>query len=244
MRPLIAAMLLLTLCGASAAAQLQAVRMQAVPNTTRLDPQMASLSPSLRAWVSTQARANLDSGADPDTDSIADAAQQRLAGQEFSKTDIDQLVQWVMMETARQADADLRDAMEQMRAANQQKARQREAAAAQKQSQAGVSAAARADYESRAQTRTVACVKAPCLPAMAATPPQPAQIRLVAPTGPNLASPPADSDQDKDSLSDMTETQQLRMQMLMDRRSKAMETLSNLMKKNADTQSAILSNLK
>ena len=47
-----------------------------------------------------------------------------------------------------------------------------------------------------------------------------------------------------DSLGEMSEEQQLRLQMAMDRRTKAMETLSNLLNKMSDTQSNIVSNLK
>ena len=42
----------------------------------------------------------------------------------------------------------------------------------------------------------------------------------------------------------MDETEALRLQMAMDRVSKLMSTLSNLMKKAADTQNAIVQNLK
>jgi len=48
----------------------------------------------------------------------------------------------------------------------------------------------------------------------------------------------------KDQLSDMSEVDQLRLQSLMDQRSKALETLSNLMKSVADTRSQIIDNLK
>jgi len=47
-----------------------------------------------------------------------------------------------------------------------------------------------------------------------------------------------------DNLNDMTEMQQLRLQMYMDRRQKAMETISNLMKKIANTESSIIQNIK
>jgi hypothetical protein len=46
------------------------------------------------------------------------------------------------------------------------------------------------------------------------------------------------------SLSEMSEQTSLRLQMAMDRRSKLMEALSNLLKKQSDTASAIISNLK
>ena len=55
-------------------------------------------------------------------------------------------------------------------------------------------------------------------------------------------SPPSEAD--SDSLSEASEIMSLRLQMYMDRRSKAIEALSNLMKKQSDTSSTIISNLK
>jgi len=45
-------------------------------------------------------------------------------------------------------------------------------------------------------------------------------------------------------LSDITQELQLRLQMIMDRRAKFFETLSNIMKKQSDTAAAIVANLK
>jgi hypothetical protein len=51
--------------------------------------------------------------------------------------------------------------------------------------------------------------------------------------------------QDKlDSLSDQSETQSLELQMIMDRRSKLMDALSNVLKKISDTGDSIVQNLK
>ena len=47
-----------------------------------------------------------------------------------------------------------------------------------------------------------------------------------------------------DSMSDMSELQQLRMQKYMDRRKNALEALSNLMKKSSDASSSIVQNMK
>lgn len=47
-----------------------------------------------------------------------------------------------------------------------------------------------------------------------------------------------------DSMSEMGEMESLRMQMAMDRLSKMMSTLSNLLHKAGDTQSAIVQNMK
>ncbi len=48
----------------------------------------------------------------------------------------------------------------------------------------------------------------------------------------------------RDSLAELGEEQQLRLQMAMDRRSKAISTISNLLKKIHDTQQSIIQNLK
>lgn len=48
----------------------------------------------------------------------------------------------------------------------------------------------------------------------------------------------------RDSLAELGEEQQLRLQMAMDRMSKMMSTLSNLLKKISDTQNQIIQNLK
>ena len=47
-----------------------------------------------------------------------------------------------------------------------------------------------------------------------------------------------------DSLSEMGETESLRLQMAMDRMSKLMSTLSNILKKASDTSGQITQNLK
>ena len=47
-----------------------------------------------------------------------------------------------------------------------------------------------------------------------------------------------------DSLSEMSEMTTLRLQMMMDRRSKFLEALSNIMKKISAIQAAVVQNLK
>jgi hypothetical protein len=49
---------------------------------------------------------------------------------------------------------------------------------------------------------------------------------------------------DLDSMSELGETESLRLQMAMDRLSKMMSTLSNLLKKTSDTANSIVENLK
>ena len=67
------------------------------------------------------------------------------------------------------------------------------------------------------------------------------------PGQPTLAELDASIDQmktDLDSMSEMGEMESLRLQMAMDRMSKMMATLSNLLKKISDTQNAIVQNMK
>ena len=47
-----------------------------------------------------------------------------------------------------------------------------------------------------------------------------------------------------DSMSEMSEMESLRLQMAVDRFSKVMSALSNILKKISDTQSAIITNVK
>jgi hypothetical protein len=49
---------------------------------------------------------------------------------------------------------------------------------------------------------------------------------------------------DLDSMSEMGEMESLRLQMAMDRMSRMMATLSNLLKKISDTQNSIVQNIK
>jgi hypothetical protein len=68
-----------------------------------------------------------------------------------------------------------------------------------------------------------------------------------APGGPTKAEIDAQVDDMKsklDSMSEMGETESLRLQMAMDRMSKLMSTLSNLLKKASDTDAGITQNIK
>ena len=65
-------------------------------------------------------------------------------------------------------------------------------------------------------------------------------------TGGQLSKAELDSTiaQTKDSLADMDQMDQLRLQMAMDRLSKLMSTLSNMLKKMSDTDAGITNNIK
>jgi chromosome segregation ATPase len=79
--------------------------------------------------------------------------------------------------------------------------------------------------------------------ARAARPPRGQAASLRATTG-ELDAAVSDVERELDSLSELGETESLRLQMAMDRLSKLMSTLSNLLKKASDTSGQITQNLK
>lgn len=152
---------------------------------------------------------------EPSVSVAAEAARARF-GNELASGDIDALVELVMMEISREAGQELRDELAQMQEINQEKKTQREAAQKMRDSQSAMHASMRADA-SAVQPRTSRA---------------------------ELAAYVAAHSDGEDSLDDMSEEQQLRMQAAMDRRQKAFEALSNMMKKASETESTIIGNLK
>ncbi|MBS1512980.1 MAG: hypothetical protein JST86_19230 [Bacteroidetes bacterium] len=76
---------------------------------------------------------------------------------------------------------------------------------------------------------------------------QPGTIKVDSPHNTKLsdATKMAEPDKNKkDALSEMSETNQLRMQMYMDRRNKMIDALSNILKKVSDTEQQVIQNLK
>jgi hypothetical protein len=64
------------------------------------------------------------------------------------------------------------------------------------------------------------------------------------PTYADLNAAKIDIKSNLDSLSEMGETESMRLQMAMDRQSKMMATLSNILKKMSDTNDSIVQNIK
>ncbi|MGH6631521.1 MAG: hypothetical protein ACREB3_17470, partial [Burkholderiales bacterium] len=75
-------------------------------------------------------------------------------------------------------------------------------------------------------------------PSVRAAPPPSAREIVRAPDKEDLG------EKKKDGMSDLGEMESLRLQMSMDRLSKLMSTLSNILKKTSDTQQQIIQNLK
>jgi len=215
--------LLLSFLCATAFAEIPQADRQFRQNQPRHGQQMAQLAPSLRGWVIQEGRVLAKSQADLEVDGFRQVVRTRLAGQDFSEMDIEALVQLLAMETARQADEDLREVMAEMQARNDAKKAMRESSQASRELQ----------MQARQEAAGMQSAKAPAKD-LAATDTAAREVAVVE----------ADPAAQLDSLSGLGETEQLRMQMAMDRRAKAMETLSNLLKKSSDTASTITANLK
>ena len=72
-------------------------------------------------------------------------------------------------------------------------------------------------------------------------------VRILVPAKPTFAdlrTLPAQFQTNLDSLNDISQAQQMKIQMLMDQRAKLIDTLSNIMKSISDTQSTIIQNIK
>ena len=152
----------------------------------------------------------------------------------LGSSDIDALMTLIMMQTAKEADDELREQMAAMKAELEQKKTERDHLNAVKGQQAVLAG------------RVTAARVAGAAPVVNIPPPPPPRFTLS--PGPGslsaLDDDLAELQAQKDSLGELGEEQQLRMQMLMDRRTKAIETLSNLMKKFSETAGTIVGNLK
>lgn len=153
--------------------------------------------------------------------------------------DIEALAFLVMMQAAKSAQEDLKAIMAKVKAINVQKAKQRELLS--KMQQQRTMTAIQLDSFKLLQNRTLALQQGRNADS----------IKFVRSSGRNQQVSKADIDamkdklkSDLDSMSEMGEMESLRLQMAMDRMSKMMSTLSNLLKKISKTADDIVQNLK
>ncbi|HRF20247.1 MAG TPA: hypothetical protein PK977_18845, partial [Chitinophagaceae bacterium] len=153
--------------------------------------------------------------------------------------DIEALAFLVMMQAAKSAQEDLKAIMAKVKAINVQKAKQRELLS--KMQQQRTMTAIQLDSFKLLQNRTLALQQGRNADS----------IKFVRSSGRNQQVSKADIDamkdklkSDLDSMSEMGEMESLRLQMAMDRMSKMMSTLSNLLKKISKTADDIIQNLK
>ena len=217
-----------------------------------------ALPPALAQFV----KAQLASGRYQDASDVVRAALQRAEAQAAAATyhnlgtldgqDIEALAFIVMMEAAKSAQEDLKAIMAQVKAINNAKQRHRQLLQ-QVQRDAAANKPCPPEPKRLDFTRGLGTERAyhrAQLPLL--DPDAPGGVRLAAADlWPRRIESAADLDAivdrlkgDLDSLSELGELESLRLQMAMDRLSKLMSTLSNLLKKVSDTAQAITQNLK
>lgn len=183
---------------------------------------MPVMRPALKNIVLTNARQL--KGRTVNADSLTQALKNNGQISNLQSTDIEAMVMLIMMQASKDANEDMKNMLAEMKKINDQKKQMREKNQLMKQQQVGMKDSLRKNYAARTGIQ-------PAKPKDSLT-----KINL------NIAN--ATLQDRKDSLSDMSGEQQLRLQMYMDRKGKMEATISNIMKKIADTQSQIIQNLK
>jgi putative addiction module CopG family antidote len=167
----------------------------------------------------------------------------------FNGSDIEALAFIVMMQAARDAEEDLKEIMNEMKAMNAAKRKLRELQKKIKCDIANSTGQMRLEFgqsgmgSERAYHHALIPVSDPCSESgmkFIETDLYKGRIADV-----SILESIRDDLKDKlDSMSEMGEMESLRLQMIMDRRSKLLETLSNILKKISDTSQSITQNLK
>jgi len=147
--------------------------------------------------------------------------------------DVQSLAFLVMMEAAQSSQDDLRDTLTNMQSINAAKAKQRSSINAMQTAEQATKSAASSDYEKTANDGQVnPSTSFNAFEASASFSYDDIKATQVQVKG------------QLDSMNEMSEMTSMRLQMAMDRRSKFVEALSNIMKKIDSTQETIVQNLK
>jgi len=240
--------------------------------TQRLASLLPRLQPTVRAWVDDQARRQRSLPA-LDLDAIRSAARTRfpppaksspLPATKFPGTrpaagtvataapplaglgsmDIDALVQLVLAQCAKDTETDLKAMLNDLQKHQKQKAEMKAIKEELGKERASKERASTRPYDTLCDSPNCRILEGR-LRALAVQLPAKARftIQPIATMG-DLARVEASLKGSLDALSEMGEVESLRLQMAMDRMSKLMSTLSNLLKKASETSDAIIANLK
>ena len=198
---------------------------------------MSAINPRHVAWVIKTAKTANEKNmteADVKTEAISWAVLGNL-----NSGDIEALCFLVMMQASKSAQEDLKSIMAGVKSINEQKKQQRELLSKMQRQQSMTSV--QLDSFKLSRSKTIAIQKKQ----------NPDAVKLVRsgeirkqPTKVELDNMKEQLKKDIDSMSEMGEMESLRLQMVMDRMSKMMSTLSNLLKKISDTANQIIQNLK
>jgi hypothetical protein len=213
------------------------------PEATRLHAtHYGAVQPSVRFWIGVEAKkaAQAPPGAVTEA-SLAAATRARFAGQGMGPGDVDTLVALVLVEAAKQAERNLRALADKQRAALE--ARKKIRALQEALDRQVADASGKPD---RAPCGPPACGGLGLEAVAAAVRQTSARVTLPATEPATVGDLRKVADEMKrkaDSLSEVGETESLRLQTAMDRLSKLMATLSNLVKQVSETSASILRKL-
>jgi hypothetical protein len=216
----------------------------------------AKLKKSAASWIDQQAAIEAQSKS-TDLDALRGAVRARFAkslkpatrqvstsGINFADLDVEAVVFIVLSEAAQQQENDLTEAMQQMDQINRQKAAMRQLLDELQQAASGAKSKQR-DKECNTSFCKSLPSRALAVAGMSVHGETPLVTRVPQKmTYAGLDALQVQMNHDLDSMNDMSEMTSMRLQMAMDRRSKFIETLSNVMKSISDTDSSIVANLK
>lgn len=215
----------------------------------RIAALQSGMQPSAKAWVEQQARSESLKPTSPDAPSIEAAVYNRFPalntrGSAVKAGDINALVAIVMMQTLNDSEKDLQNVMSQTEAITKAKQQLRDLL-----SQTQLEIKSNETLDAKAMCQTALCKSLPStlgeISNATANVQKPVRISIPAkPTFADLRTVPGQIQSNLDSLNDISQAQQMKIQMLMDQRSKLIETMSNIMKSISDTNSTIIQNIK
>jgi len=173
--------------------------------------------PTIKTWVSTTS-AKYRNKELTEAVAINEARQAASILGNMNNNDIEALAFLVLMQAAKSAQEDLKSIMATVKATNAEKEKQREKM--NNLNKEKLATAVKPDQQN-AQVKKDGSLKFTMSPEMAKK-----------------------LDIQKDGLDELTQEQQLKLQMFMDRQSQLEQAISNILKKIADTQNQIIQNIK
>lgn len=207
---------------------------------------MKQINPKHVAWVKSTAN-NFNEKKLPDTEAKTLATQYAVLGN-MNNADIEALAFLVLMQASKSAQEDLKSIMAGVKDINKKKEALRHAQETMQKNGVNTSPVqldsfklllATTKTKKINTTSTVRPVKLDSASTIKTSTLWKSKI-----TRPELDRMVDEAKSDLDSMAEMGEMESLRLQMAMDRMSKMMSTLSNLLKKISDTSSSIIQNLK
>jgi len=173
--------------------------------------------PTIKTWVSATS-AKYQNKELTEAVAIKEARQAVPMLGNMNDNDIEALAFMVLMQAAKSAQEDLKAVMAGVKAINAEKAKQREQAAnLNKEKTATVDKSDRQNIQVKKDSPSKFTIS-------------PEMVKKM--------------DIQKDELGELTEEQQLKLQMYMDRQSQLEQAISNILKKIADTQNQIIQNIR